>query len=56
MKDETRPKVGVTIDPKLLSWVDSQVDIKRFASRSHAFEAALFWYKNFLEKGELPPK
>ncbi|MFT0899524.1 ribbon-helix-helix domain-containing protein [Candidatus Methanoprimaticola sp. MG2] len=56
MKEENRPKVGVTIDPALLKWVDSEVETKRFASRSHAFEAALFWYRKYLEEGELPPR
>jgi hypothetical protein len=40
----------------VLAWIDSQVENRRFASRSHGVEAALFWYKNFLEKGELPPR
>lgn len=33
--------ISVSLDPKLLSWVDGQVASKRFASRSHAVEYAL---------------
>ena len=56
MASDSKPKINVTVTPELLSWIDSQVASRRFASRSHGVEAALFWYRNFLEKGELPPR
>mgnify|MGYP002410834024 FL=1 len=56
MRSDNKPKVNVTIDPETLIWVDKQVESKRFASRSHAFDAALHWYMSYLEKGELPPR
>ena len=56
MRSDNKPKINVTVKPELLKWIDEQVESRRFASRSHGVEAALFWYKNFLEKGELPPR
>jgi len=32
---------SITVDKELLDWIDSEVDRKRFASRSHAFEYAI---------------
>jgi len=36
-----KEKITISVDPGLLKWVDSQVQTKRFASRSHAIGLAL---------------
>ena len=36
---------SVTIDSKLLEWVETQIEEKRFASLSHAVELALYLLK-----------
>ena len=36
-----RRRISVTVDETLISWVDSEVEAKRFRSRSHALEFAL---------------
>ncbi len=37
----SRDRISITIDKRLLKWIDSQVKSKRFASRSHALEYVL---------------
>jgi len=49
-KDKNR--VSVTIDEKLLKWLESQVDSKRFGSKSHGIEVALEVLKKKIEQGE----
>ena len=34
-------KTSIALDEELLSWIDSMIEIKRFASRTHAIEYAL---------------
>jgi Arc/MetJ-type ribon-helix-helix transcriptional regulator len=34
-------KTSIALDENLLSWIDSQIKTKRFASRTHAVEYAL---------------
>jgi Arc/MetJ-type ribon-helix-helix transcriptional regulator len=34
-------KVTATMAPELVDWIDSQIAIRRFASRSHALEAVV---------------
>lgn len=34
-------KTSITFDEDLLKWIDSQIKIKRFASRTHALEYAV---------------
>jgi len=34
-------KTSVALDKDLLAWIDTQVEKKRFANRSHAVEYAL---------------
>ena len=34
----SRQRISITIDKKLLKWLDKQVKERRFASRSHALE------------------
>jgi Arc/MetJ-type ribon-helix-helix transcriptional regulator len=36
-----KQKVTVTIEKKLLDWIDKQIESFRFRNRSHAFEYAL---------------
>lgn len=33
-----KERITVTIDKKLLEWLDGQIDERLFASRSHGFE------------------
>ena len=34
----SKERITITIDKKLLKWLDSQIKSKRFATRSHALE------------------
>jgi len=34
-------KVTATIDQELITWIDSEVDKRRFRNRSHAIEYAI---------------
>ena len=47
-----KKSVTVTIDEKLLKWVESQIDKKEFASISHALEKALVHLKEEYERRE----
>lgn len=40
---ETMPKekVTITVEKRLLEWIDKQIETFRFRNRSHAFEYAL---------------
>ena len=49
---ENKPRISVTIEQDLLDWMDTMIEEKVFANRSHAVEACLYWYKN---KGEQSP-
>jgi metal-responsive CopG/Arc/MetJ family transcriptional regulator len=42
--------IAISIDPNLLVWIDSQIKIKRFAHRSHAFELGIQRLKEEYEK------
>lgn len=33
--------ISISIDEDLLKWIDEQIEVKRFAHRSHAFEYAI---------------
>lgn len=37
-----KPIISVSIDPDILSWIDKEVEEKRFASRSHAIEYCMY--------------
>jgi Arc/MetJ-type ribon-helix-helix transcriptional regulator len=39
--DMPKVKATITVDKKLLDWIDKQVESFRFRNRSHAFEYAL---------------
>jgi Arc/MetJ-type ribon-helix-helix transcriptional regulator len=40
-KELGKLKTSIALDPDLLAWVDSLVQKKRFANRTHAIELAL---------------
>jgi len=42
-----KQKISVTVDQKIVEWMDSQVKTQRFRNRSHAAEMALI---QFIEK------
>ena len=42
-------KTSLSLDKKLLKWVDEQIELKRFATRTHAVEFAL---QRLMEKSE----
>ena len=50
MTDRVREKINVTVDPKLLEWIDEQIEKKVFANRSHAVDAGWYALKNKNEK------
>jgi Arc/MetJ-type ribon-helix-helix transcriptional regulator len=45
-------KTSVAIDPELLEWIDSMVEKKRFATRTHAIELGLQLLKERSETTE----
>jgi Arc/MetJ-type ribon-helix-helix transcriptional regulator len=40
-KEKSKLKTSVALDEELLEWVDSLIETKRFANRTHAIEFAL---------------
>ena len=34
-------KISITVDNDLIKWIDSQIEKKKFANRSHGFEYAI---------------
>jgi len=36
-----KEKISITVDEKLVRWIDSKIKEKVFANRSHAFEFAI---------------
>jgi Arc/MetJ-type ribon-helix-helix transcriptional regulator len=48
-KERRKVKTGVTIDPDLYDWVESQVESKEFANITHAVEKGLFLLKEKME-------
>ena len=49
-KERRKRKTGVTIDPDLYEWVQSEIKIKNFANLSHAINKALLVLKQKMEK------
>jgi Arc/MetJ-type ribon-helix-helix transcriptional regulator len=45
-------KTSVAIDPELLDWIDSMIEKKRFATRTHAIELGLQLLRERSEKTE----
>lgn len=39
-----KAKMSVTVDKKIVDWIDEQVRTQRFRNRSHAVEVALTKY------------
>jgi len=39
--DGMKSKISVTVDRKIVDWIDEQVKTQRFRNRSHAVELAL---------------
>jgi Arc/MetJ-type ribon-helix-helix transcriptional regulator len=39
-----KAKMSVTVDKKIVDWIDEQVRTQRFRNRSHAVEVALMKY------------
>lgn len=50
MKSEMKTNISVTIEEKLLQWIDKQVENARFRNRSHMVEYALVKFKESEEK------
>lgn len=46
-------RLSVTVSPPVLKWVDSEVEKKHFADRSHAVEYSLVKTKELIKKGEI---
>lgn len=44
-----KSSINITVDPEIIDWIDGMIEEKVFSSRSHAFEACVFWYKKQLE-------
>lgn len=47
-----KPKVTVTMDQDILDWVDGQVRIKAFGSRSHLIEKSILAMKDSMAKSK----
>ncbi len=45
----TKVKTSIALDDDLLKWVDSQIEKKRFANRTHAIEYSLQQLKEIEE-------
>mgnify|MGYP001591365077 FL=1 len=45
-----KERITVTLDKELLSWLDSKVNSRVFANRSHGFEFLIFEEKGSKEK------
>lgn len=46
----SKERVSVAIDKDLLEWIDSEIQTKRFANRSHAIQVCILRYKESEEK------
>jgi Arc/MetJ-type ribon-helix-helix transcriptional regulator len=47
-----KSKISVTVDSKIVTWIDTQVETQRFRNRSHAVELALMRFIEAEKKGE----
>lgn len=50
MKGVMKKNISVTIEEKLLEWIDKQVEKARFRNRSHLVELALEKFREQEEK------
>jgi len=39
--ESMKSKISVTVEQKIVEWIDRQVETQRFRNRSHAVEVAL---------------
>jgi hypothetical protein len=46
MEDANRVPISVSLPPAVVTWLDGQVEIRRFASRSHAVEFSVLQFMN----------
>lgn len=51
MSDD-KVKVTASMDSVLVSWIDKEIENRRFASRTHALEVATAKLKSEIEKGQ----
>ena len=42
--ENMKAKISVTVDKKIVDWIDERVETQRFRNRSHAVELALMEY------------
>jgi Arc/MetJ-type ribon-helix-helix transcriptional regulator len=49
---DKKVKVTASMDVDLVEWIDTEVENRRFASRTHALEVATAQLKNDIEKGQ----
>lgn len=49
---QEKGRISITIDNKLLEWLNDQVKSKRFGTKSHGIEVALNVLKKKVETGE----
>ena len=47
-----KERITVTVDKKLLSWLDAKVGSKIFANRSHGLEFLIYEEKTAIEKNK----
>ena len=40
---EQKERISITIDKKLLRWIDEKIDARIFANRSHGLEFLVKW-------------
>ena len=45
--ESMKSKISVTVEKRIVDWIDGQVETQRFRNRSHAVEVALM---KFIEK------
>lgn len=49
---EEKQRISTTIERTLHEWLEQQIKIKRFGSKSHGMEVALKVLKKIIESGE----
>ena len=52
VKKRRKVSLNVTISEDLVEWLDRQVEMRVFSSRSHGIEQALFFLMNFSKSHE----
>jgi Arc/MetJ-type ribon-helix-helix transcriptional regulator len=49
MEIMTKVRVGVTLPPELVEWLDGEVETRKYSDRSHAIEVAILTLKEKTE-------